>query len=106
MWVNVSDDLYVKCIENEEKSSKRYKYESKLGDKVETFYQSNNSPTACSSLTELHKFLKASLMDSTAPRELDSRIIEIKNELESNIEKPLKKIDNSEKEIEEKLMAI
>lgn len=102
MWVNVTGDLYCKCVENEAKSSKRYKYISKLNDNEVTFYQSDNSPTACSNLTELHKFLKASLSDEVAPKHLDSKIIEIKNELEQNIEKPVKEVDDSERKIDEK----
>jgi len=106
MWVKVLENLYIRCSENQ--SGKKYKYESKLvndtGEVIQVIGHDNNSPTQTSTQAQLHRFLKSSLASQVAPVELDSRIISIKNELESNIVK-LTVVDNNaleEKAIEEK----
>ena len=106
MWVKVLENLYIRCSENQ--SGKKYKYESKLvndtGEVIQVIGHDNNSPTQTSTQAQLHRFLKSSLASQVAPVELDSRIISIKNELESNIVK-LAVVDDSamqEKAIEEK----
>lgn len=106
MWVKVLENLYVRCCEN--KQGKKYRYESKMtnesGEKTEIIGHDNNSPTQTSTQAPLHRFLKSALVSTTAPVDLDSRIISIKNELESRIVK-LAVVDDKvaqEKEIEQK----
>ena len=106
MWVKVLENLYIRCSENQ--SGKKYKYESKLvndtGEVIQVIGHDNNSPTQTSTQAQLHRFLKSALASQVAPIELDSKIISIKNELESNIVK-LAIVDESkekEKAIEEK----
>ena len=106
MWVKVLENLYVRCCEN--KQGKKYRYESKMtnesGEKTEIIGHDNNSPTQTSTQAPLHRFLKSALVSTTAPVDLDSRIISIKNELESKIVK-LAVVDDKvaqEKEIEQK----
>ena len=106
MWVKVTDNLFVRCCENN--NGKKYRYESKLtndtGETVQIIGHDNNSPTQTSTQAPLHRFLKSALVSSTAPNQLDSVIISIKNELESNIVK-LAVVDESkiqEKQVEEK----
>lgn len=96
MWVEISNNLYVRCCEN--KTGKKYRYESKLtnesGETVQIIGHDNNSPTQTSIQAPLHKFLKSALMSTTAPVELESKLISLKNELESNIVK-LAVVDDS-----------
>lgn len=106
MWVKILENLYVRCCEN--KDGKKYRYESKMtnesGETVQIIGHDNNSPTQTSTQAPLHRFLKSALMSTTAPVELDSTIISIKNELESNIVR-VAVVDervSSEKEIEQK----
>ena len=104
--MKVLENLYVRCCEN--KQGKKYRYESKMtnesGEKTEIIGHDNNSPTQTSTQAPLHRFLKSALVSTTAPVDLDSRIISIKNELESRIVK-LAVVDDKvaqEKEIEQK----
>ena len=105
MWVEISENLYVQCCENKE--GKKYRYESKLtnesGENIQIIGHDNNSPTQTSTQSPLHRFLKSALMSTTAPVELDSKLIEIKNDLESSIVK-LAVVDES-KEIEKEIDA-
>ena len=106
MWVKITENLYVRCCEN--RQGKKYRYESKMtnetGENVQIIGHDNNSPTQTSTQAPLHRFLKSALVSTTAPVDLDSKIISIKNELESNIVK-VAVVDDSvaqEKEIEQK----
>ena len=106
MWVKILENLYVRCCEN--KDGKKYRYESKLvnesGEVTQIIGHDNNSPTQTSSQAPLHRFLKGALSSKVAPVELDSTIISIKNELESNIVK-IAVVDEkaiNEKAVEEK----
>lgn len=106
MWVEILENLYVRCCEN--KDGKKYRYESKMtnetGETVQIIGHDNNSPTQTSTQAPLHRFLKSALMSQVAPVELDAKLISIKNELESNIVK-IAVVDDSvadEKAIEEK----
>lgn len=106
MWVEILENLYVRCCEN--KDGKKYRYESKMtnetGETVQIIGHDNNSPTQTSTQAPLHRFLKSALMSQVAPIELDAKLISIKNELESNIVK-IAVVDDSvadEKAIEEK----
>lgn len=103
MWVKVVENLYVRCCENDK--GKKYRYESKQvkddGEDIKILGHDNNSPTQTSNVSPLHKFLKGVLVSQTAPNQLDSEIISIKNELESNIQKVIK-VDESQ-EIEKKI---
>ena len=106
MWVEVLDGLYVRCCENE--NGKKYRYESKIvkddGEECQILGHDNNSPTQTSTVSQLHIFLKSTLSSQVIPAELNSRIIQIKNELERNIVKNYV-VDESkivEKNIEEK----
>ena len=89
MWVKVHENLYVRCCEN--KQGKKYRYESKMtnesGETTQIIGHDNNSPTQTSTQAPLHRFLKSALTAHIAPIELDSTLINIKNELESNIVK-------------------
>lgn len=106
MWVKILENLYIRCCENN--NGKKYRYESKMtnesGEVIQIIGHDNNSPTQTSTQAQLHKFLKSSLISQIAPVELDSRLIQIKNELESNIVKL--PVDNAaqvhEREVEEK----
>ena len=109
MWIEVIGNLSIRCCENDD--GKKYRYESKLvsGDGSEVIQiigHDNNSPTQTSIQSPLHRFLKSALSSQVIPSELDSRIIKIKNELESNIEKVIKVDENvqSQKEIDEKYL--
>ena len=97
MWVEVLENLFVRCCEND--NGKKYRYESKTvsddgSEEIQILGHDNNSPTQTSTRSPLHKFLKLILTDEVLPKELDATIINIKNTLESNIEK-LQKVDNS-----------
>lgn len=97
MWVKIHEklDIEVRCIRNVDGSKKKYRYESKLSDEIQVIGHEDNSPTETSMQSSLHRFLKSMLMGNVIPNEMDSRIISIKNDLESNIE-----YDNAENEAE------
>jgi len=103
LWVKVLDGVEIRCVEQTGK--KRYRYESKMGDKTEVISHENNSPTQTSVQSQLHRFLKGILQGNCYPNELDGKIISIKNELESAIETEYKESDSSnEREIEKKYL--
>lgn len=104
--MEVIGNLHIRCCENND--GKRYRYESKMtgdnGDDIQIIGHDNNSPTQTSTVSPLHRFLKSVLSSQVVPSQLDSRIIEIKNELENNIVKAIK-VDETkaiEKSIEDK----
>lgn len=108
MWVEIVDDLYVRCCENDK--GKKYRYESKRtggeSEVIQIIGHDNNSPTQTSNQAPLHKFLKSILSSQIHPSQLDAKLISIKNELESNIVK-VAVVDESKKletEISEKYL--
>lgn len=109
MWVKILDgkDIEVRCIRNIDGSKKRYRYESKVADEVQVIGHEDNSPTETSMQSGLHRFLKSMLMGNVIPNEMDSRIISIKNELESNIEydKTVSEAEMLQKQSEEEIKA-
>lgn len=106
MWVNVVGSIEVRCIQQNAK--KKYRYESKMGDKIEVISHEDNSPTETSMQSPFHRFLKSILMGNVYPNELDAKIISFKNEIESSveIEKEEHEIDTSQKEIDEKYLSL
>ena len=104
MWVKILENIDVRCVEQGGK--KRYRYESKMGDKIEVISHENNSPTQTSIQSQFHKFLKSILNGNIIPNEMDGRIISIKNELESAIETEHQEDSSkeSEREIHQKYL--
>lgn len=106
MWVKVHENLYVRCCEN--RDGKKYRYESKMtnddSEVTQIIGHDNNSPTQTSTQAPLHRFLKSALAAHTAPVDLDTKLISIKNELESNIVKiaVVDESDSQEKLVEQK----
>lgn len=107
MWIEVVENLYISCSENER--GKKYRYESKMirddgSELVQIIGHDNNSPTQTSIQSPLNRFLKSVLSSQVLPQEINSRIISIKNELEQNISKVIRVDDEkeSQKSIDEK----
>lgn len=105
-WVNIVGSMEVRCIQQNAK--KKYRYESRVGDKIEVISHEDNSPTETSMQSSFHRFLKSMLMGNVFPNELDARIISLKNEVESNIEleKEDYEVDTSQKDIDEKYLQL
>ena len=106
MWVKVVGSMEVRCIQQNAK--KKYRYESKVGDKIEVISHEDNSPTETSMQSPFHRFLKSMLMGNVYPNELDARIISLKNEVESSVEleKEDHEVDTSQKDIDEKYLQL
>ena len=109
MWVEILENLFVCCCENDK--GKKYRYESKMIDadgavSIQIIGHDNNSPTQTSIQSPLHRFLKSVLSSQVIPSELNSRIISIKNDLENNIKKVVKVDEKSiqKKETDEKYL--
>lgn len=108
MWVEILDDVAIRCIKNPNKRDKPYRYEAKTGDTVDVISVEKNSPTETSTQSQFHKFLKSLLQMSVYPNELDAKLISLKNQIESAIEldktlsEEAKLQQQSQKEIEEK----
>ena len=85
MWVELTDDISLRCCENDK--GKRYRYEKKTGDNIEIISHENNSPTQTTNQSQFHKFLKNLIIEKQLvyPNQLDDKIISIKNELENKI---------------------
>lgn len=98
MWVNLVDGIDVRCVQQNAK--KKYRYESRMGDKIEVISHESNSPTQTSVQSSFHRFLKSILMGSTAPNLLDSKIITLKNQLEDGIEVEFSEAELKRKESE------
>lgn len=105
--MDVLEGIKIRCIENA-KGSKKYRYEVSKYDEEEASIISheNNSPTQCSMQSQFHRFLKSLLSTELHPSKVDARIMELKNELEKNIDVEKSEAhlmaSQSEKEREEK----
>lgn len=105
--MKILENIEMRCVKTSD-PKRKFRYEAKVGDEVQIISHENNSPTQTSNQSQAHKFIKATLNGNVIPNQLDSNLIRIKNELESNIEVD-KSISEekqlqlqSEKEIEEK----
>ncbi len=85
MWVKVLNDFEVRCVRDDSRRTKPFRYEFKTDSLQEVIGFDNNSPTETSLQSPLHRFLKNTLEGNVIPNEMDSKIISIKNELESKI---------------------
>ena len=85
MWVKVLGNFEVRCVRDDSRRTKPFRYEFKTDSLQEVIGFDNNSPTETSLQSPLHRFLKNTLEGNVIPNEMDSKIISIKNELESKI---------------------
>lgn len=104
MWVEVIENLYIRCCENDSQKGKKYRYESKIvsddGEEIQVLGHDNNSPTQTSKVSPLNSFLREILSTRFPPNQINSKIIKIKNELETNIEKVIRVDESKKLEIE------